>query len=83
MLEPEVPMKLGTRRAGQSGPLDGGWGQLGRPWPPQQVSGKVRAGSGGAKQGARLDGSYASDISPPPWLSKPLCAGSGAMALQD
>ncbi|XP_050756839.1 sodium- and chloride-dependent glycine transporter 1 isoform X1 [Gymnogyps californianus] len=33
-------MKLGTRRAGQPGPPDGGCGQPGPPRPPQQVSGE-------------------------------------------
>ncbi|KAM6305819.1 sodium- and chloride-dependent glycine transporter 1 isoform 1-T1 [Aegotheles albertisi] len=33
-------MKLGTHRAGQPGPPDGGCGQLGTPRPPQQVSGE-------------------------------------------
>lgn len=45
--EPEVPMKPGTHRAGQSGPPDGSHGQPGPPRPPQQVSGEVRAGFGG------------------------------------
>lgn len=81
--ELKVPMKLRISRAGQSGPPDGSHRQLGPPWPPRQVSGEVRAGPGWGRAGAGLDGSRTSAILPLPWLSKSLCASSGAMALRD
>lgn len=81
--EPEVPMKLGTHGAVQPGPPDGSCEQPGPLGPSQQVSGQVRAGSGGQIGGwARLSGGRASAVPLPlTALQNPLnCLRGGGSA---
>lgn len=81
--EPEVPMKLGTHGAIQPGPPDGSCEQPGPLGPSQQVSGQVRAGSGGQSWGrARRSGGHASAVPPPLMgLQNPLyCLWGGGSA---
>lgn len=59
-------MKLGTHGAVQPGPPDGSCEQPGPLGPSQQVSGQVRAGSGGQSGGwAKRNGGHASAVPPP------------------
>lgn len=60
--DPAVPMKPGTHGAGQPGPPGCSHGQPGPPRPRQQVSGVVRAGSGGAAARGRGGGGRASAV---------------------
>lgn len=81
--EPEVPMKLGTHGAVQPGPPDGSCEQPGPLGPSQQVSGQVRAGSGGQSGGrAKRNGGRASAVPPPLMgLQNPLyCLRGGGSA---